>query len=104
MLYSTREVAEIYGINESTLRYWEKHFPQIAPKTTSKGVRQYSQADIDKIAVLHNLVKVRGFRLDSARKMLARNKGGIDRSAEILSRLIDARDELTEIRQMLNLI
>lgn len=30
--YSISEVAQMFGVNESLLRYWEKEFPFIAPK------------------------------------------------------------------------
>ena len=32
LYYSIREVAEMFDVNESLLRYWEKEFPIIAPK------------------------------------------------------------------------
>ena len=29
LYYNIHEVAEMFGVNESTLRYWEKEFPYL---------------------------------------------------------------------------
>ena len=41
LYYSIGEVADMFGVNQSLLRFWEKEFPQISPKTTGRGIRQY---------------------------------------------------------------
>lgn len=102
LYYSTREVARIFGVNESTLRFWETKFPSIRPKTTDNGVRQYSQKNIEEIRLVHNLVKVRGFRLDAACEILKKNRKDADRSAEIIERLMNVRDELMRINSHLD--
>ena len=58
--YTIREVAQVIGVSETLLRYWEKEFPQIAPKKGSRGVRRYTKEDIETIRVIKDLVKVRG--------------------------------------------
>ena len=58
LYYSIKEVAEMFGLNESTLRYWETEFPYLKPKTAGNNkVRQYSEKDIEQIKLIHNLVK-----------------------------------------------
>ena len=64
MFYSISEVAEMFDVQPTLLRYWEKHFPQIVPKRLNRKVRQYTQDEINKIRVVYNLVKVRGLKLD----------------------------------------
>lgn len=39
LYYSISEVARMFDVNESLLRYWEKEFPMIAPKKTGGNVR-----------------------------------------------------------------
>ena len=41
LYYSIGEVADMFGVNPSLLRFWEKEFPQISPKTAGRGIRQY---------------------------------------------------------------
>ena len=103
LYYSIKEVAEMFGLNESTLRYWESEFPYLKPKTSGPNkVRQYSEKDIEQIRLIHNLVKVRGFKLAAARKMINDNRDGSDRKAEVLSRLIDIRSELQQLKHQLD--
>ena len=98
LYYSIGEVAEMFSVNETLLRYWEKEFPQIVPKKGGRGVRQYTQAEIDKIAVVYNLVKVRGMKLAAAREALRRNKSGEVRTADVVERLRAVRAELQRLR------
>ena len=72
--YSIKEVSEMFDLNASTLRYWEKEFPHLKPRTMGNKVRQYSKSDIEELRLIHNLVKVRGFKLAAARKMMHANR------------------------------
>jgi DNA-binding transcriptional MerR regulator len=65
-------------------------------------VRQYSEKDIEQIRLIHNLVKVRGFKLAAAKKMINANRDGVDRTAEVLERLIDVRDDLQALKRELD--
>ena len=100
--YSIKEVAREIGVNESNLRYWEKEFPSLRPKTTSQNVRQYTDKAIEQIKVIYNLLKVRGFKIAAARKMLGSNKMGVDKSAEVLDTLIAVREELRDIKKKID--
>lgn len=102
--YSIEEVANMFGLNKSTLRYWQKEFPQLRPKTGDNGVRMYGDKDIETLKVIFNLVKVRGFKLAAARKMLQNNREGADRNAEVLERLIQVRDQLKDLKAQLDKI
>lgn len=100
--YSIKEVAQIIGVPESMLRFWEKEIPLIKPKTTGNNIRQYTEADIENIKAVYNLVKVRGFKLAAARKMLHEDKQGVDKSTRIMEGLIKVRDELKELKRQLD--
>lgn len=102
LYYSIKEVAEMVGVSDSMLRFWEKEIPMLKPKTTGNNVRQYTEADIEKVKVVYNLVKVRGFKLAAARKMLRENKQGVDNNARLIERLIKVRDELKEMKKHLD--
>ena len=74
--YSIREVAALFGVNESLLRFWEKEFPkQIAPRKTAKGTRQYTEQDIENIRLVYHLVKERKMSLSGARDSLKATGG-----------------------------
>ncbi len=103
LYYSIKEVAKMFDLNESTLRYWETEFPLLKPKTSGPAkVRQYQEKDIELIKLIHNLVKVRGFKLAAAKKMINANRDGADHTAEVLTRLIGVRDDLQALKKQLD--
>ena len=64
--------------------------------------RQYTEADLKIIRNIHNLVKVRGFKIAAARKIIAKNPAKVDKSSVIINTLIEVRDELKDIRKQLD--
>lgn len=103
LYYSISEVAEMFELNESTLRFWEQEFTFLKPKTKGAGkVRQYSAKDVDQIRLIYNLVKVRGFKLAAAKKIINSNRTGADKTAEALDKLISIKEELTALKKQLD--
>ncbi|MBQ7742491.1 MAG: MerR family transcriptional regulator [Bacteroidaceae bacterium] len=96
--YSIQEVAKMYDVNESLLRYWETEFPQLKPKRAGRDIRQYSKDDVKLIGVIHDLVKRRGMKLAAARDVLRKNKDGAYRSNEAIETLQAIRAQLVELR------
>ena len=95
--YAISEVAEMFGVSETLLRFWEKEFPSIQPRKSGRNVRQYTQEDIDEIRVIHNMVKVRGMKLAAAREALSKNRSRENSTTELLERLQTIRAELVGI-------
>ncbi len=103
LYYSIKEVARMTGVTESTLRYWETEFPSLRPRTVvSTKVRQYTERDIGEVRKIYNLVKVRGFKIAAARAYMRQDKEGADRSADVIGTLTGVRDELKEVKRMLD--
>ena len=103
LYYSIGEVAQMFGLNESTLRYWEQEFTFLKPKVSGPSkVRQYTKKEIDQIRLIHNLVKVRGFRIAAAKKLINANRNGVDKKADVLESLIDIRTELQALKKQLD--
>ena len=102
LYYSIKEVAEIVGVSESNLRFWEKEIPLIRPKTTGNNIRQYTDKDVENIKAVYNLVKVRGFKLAAARKMLRENKQGVDHNTRVMEGLMKVRDDLKALKKQLD--
>jgi len=69
--FTITEVSDLLGLNASMLRYWEKEFRQLNPRTNARGKRFYTERDIATIREIHRLVKLQGFTLDGARKALS---------------------------------
>lgn len=93
----------MFDLNESTLRFWETEFPYLKPKTSGTNkVRQYAEKDIEQIKLIHNLVKVRGFKLAAAKKIITANRNGADKKADVLTRLMAVRDDLQALKKQLD--
>ncbi|MCI5757523.1 MAG: MerR family transcriptional regulator [Bacteroidales bacterium] len=101
LYYSISEVAQIFDVTETLLRFWEKEFPQISPKKTGRNVRQYTKEDIEQIRLVYNLVKVRGLKIAAARDVLKKNKEGMVQTVEVVERLRALKAELQSIRREL---
>ena len=100
--YSIGEVAKMFDVNESLLRYWEKEFPIISPKKAGGNVRQYRKEDIENIRLVYHLVKEKGMTLQGAKQKLKMNRETTIRTTEILDRLKLIREELVSMRKELD--
>ena len=98
--YSIGEVAAMFEVNETTLRFWEKEFPQIAPQKMGKA-RRYTKADVEQVRLVHGLVKVRGLKIAAARELLKKNKTGMAQTVEVVDRLRKIKAELQALREEL---
>jgi DNA-binding transcriptional MerR regulator len=75
LYHSISEVADMFKVAPSLLRFWEKEFPTLIQLTKdSRGNRLYTEQDITNIRILHSLIKEQGFTLDGAKKHFRENK------------------------------
>lgn len=97
--YKISEVAEIFDLPLSTLRFWEKKFDFIKPKTNQRGVRYYTDEDIEKIKMVHYLVKECGMTLDGALNKMKANRDGVSKQTEVVSRLREIKSEIDALKR-----
>ena len=74
LYYTIGEVAEMFHVNTSLIRFWEKEFDIIKPKKNKKGNRLFTPEDLDNFKVIYNLVKEQGLTLEGAKKYLKENR------------------------------
>ena len=99
--YGIAEVAEQFNVAESLLRFWEKEFSNIKPKKSGRGVRMYTQEDIEEVRLVYNLLKVRGMKIAAAKQVLSKNRKAASETSEIIGRLQSIKNELMEISREL---
>ena len=102
MYYSIGEVAKMFNVKESLLRYWEKEFPIISPRKAGGNIRQYRKEDIENIRLVYHLVKEKGMTLQGAKQRLKANKETTEQTAEVVERLKSIREELVKLRNSLD--
>lgn len=71
LYYSIGEIAEMFHVNTSLIRFWEKEFPQLKPTKNSSGVRKYTKKDVETFYKIYHLIKEEGFTLEGAKKHFA---------------------------------
>ncbi len=99
--YSITEVSEMFGISQSNLRFWEKEFKQLRPHRTPKGIRSYTNEDIQLVKQIIYLVNEQKLTLDGARRKLTEKKDDVAKMQELSERLKSIRSELSGILQSL---
>ncbi|PID91616.1 MAG: MerR family transcriptional regulator [Bacteroidetes bacterium] len=101
LYYSIGEVAEMFDVNTSLIRYWEKEFDMIKPRKNKKGNRLFTQRDIENFHIIYHLVKERGMTLKGARKKMKENKADTEHNFEIVKALEGIKNMLIEVRDSL---
>ena len=102
LFYSISEVAAMFGVNQSNLRFWEKEFKQLKPKRNDKGTRFYSPDDIQVIKQIIYLVNEQKLTLDGAKRKLGQKKDIIAKQQEVVERLKNIKAELQGISKALS--
>ena len=102
LYYSIGEVAEIFTVAPSLIRFWESEFDIIKPKKNRKGNRQFTKEDIDNVRTIYHLVKEKGFTLQGAKEMLRNDSQAVKDKMEMLDSLRNVRKFLIELREKMH--
>lgn len=102
LYYSIGEVAEIFNVAPSLIRFWESEFDLIQPKKNRKGNRQFTVEDIHHVRTIYHLVKERGFTLQGAKEMLKNDSQAVKDKMELIDSLKKVRHFLVEIKSKLH--
>ncbi len=94
LYYSIGEVASMFNVNSSLIRFWEKEFSIIKPKKNKKGNRMFTPKDIENFERIYHLVKLQGFTLEGAKKEL-------NKKPEIPKANLDLMEKLEKIKLQL---
>lgn len=99
LYYSIGEVASMFNVNASLIRYWEKEFDVLQPKKNKKGNRLFTSKDIDNIYIIYHLVKERGMTLKGVKKKLKENREDTINNVEVVKSLQNIKNLLLQIRE-----
>jgi DNA-binding transcriptional MerR regulator len=101
LYYTIGEVAAMFNVNASLIRYWEKEFTVIKPKKNKKGNRFFTKTDIENFHIIYHLVKERGMTLKGAKLKLKENKDDTINNFEVVKTLKEIKEQLLEIKEEL---
>jgi DNA-binding transcriptional MerR regulator len=72
--YNIGEVSQMFGLNPSSLRFWETEFNHIRPRKNKKGDRFYSVDEIKKIQLIYFLLRQRKYTIEGAKDYIKKYK------------------------------
>lgn len=94
LYYSIGDVAKMFGVNTSLIRFWEKEFPTVQPKKNKKGNRLFSPKNIMELQRIYQLVKVDGHTLEGAKKALKTKSNTVSPSKTNHSEVVDKLEQI----------
>ena len=95
LFYTITEVAEMFEVNASLIRFWEKEFDVLKPRKSNKGNRLYTKKDIENLRVIYHLVKEKGFTLQGAKEKLK------EKPVEAQNKNLEAIEKLQRVKTFL---
>jgi DNA-binding transcriptional MerR regulator len=102
LYYSISEVSDMFEVNASTIRFWEKEFDILKPTKNKKGNRLFTQKDIENLRLIVHYVKEKGYTLNGAKDVI---KSGspeqINVKLEVIEKLKKIKDQLNDIKSKL---
>jgi len=99
--YTIGEVASMFNVATSLIRFWETEFDIIDPKKNKKGNRQFTKEDIEDLKLIYHLVKERGFTLQGAKDFLKNDYQAAKDRMELIDSLSKVKVFLQEVRSQL---
>lgn len=101
LYYSIGEVAKMFEVNTSLIRYWETEFKILKPKKNAKGDRMFRQKDMENLKLIFHLVKERGYTLEGAKKTMKEGGTKVEQNFEIIESLTRIRNFLEKLKNEL---
>ena len=101
MYYTMGEVTEMFNVNASQIRFYEKEFDILQPKKNKKVNRLFTPEDIENLKIIFNLVDEKGFTLKGAKDYLKNNKSDVKENQKIIDALEKLKGFLVNLSQEL---
>lgn len=99
LYYPIGEVANMFKVNTSLIRFWEKEFDIIKPHKNKKGNRLFTPRDIENFHLIYHLVKERRFTLQGAKDKLKENPGDSVDNHEVVQSLEKIKEFLLDLKR-----
>lgn len=101
LYYSIGEVAKLFGVSNSLIRFWETEFKQLKPQKNSRGDRKYAEKDIKVLESIYSVVKEKGYTIDGAKKALSNELKVQKQIAGLTKKLTKVKNSLAKLKKNL---
>lgn len=95
MAFKIGDVAEILGIKQYVLRYWETEFEVLKPKKASNNQRMYTRKDVENALLIRKLLHRDRFSIEGARNAMKELKAHV-RKEKDMSQVYNKLDNVNE--------
>lgn len=99
LYFSIGEVAKLFKVNPSLIRFWEKEFDELKLKKNKKGNRLFTKADLESLNLIYHLVKQRGYTLQGAKEKLKGDKQKYSSEVEVIESLQNIKSFLLQLKE-----
>jgi MerR family transcriptional regulator/heat shock protein HspR len=105
-VYRIGVVSKKVGLSPSTLRLWEDQFGLLTPDRSSGGTRLYSDADVERVHSIRELLRERGYTLQAVARIMEEARQAspstVDRAVieNVYLREVANREQIEEGRRM----
>jgi DNA-binding transcriptional MerR regulator len=102
LYYRIGEVAEMFKVNASLIRFYEKEFDIIKPHRNNKGNRLFTKNDVDNFHAIFHLIKEKGYTLEGAKLQLRGKRNAVNNPEDdVMNSLLRMKRFLIELREQL---
>jgi len=102
LYYTIGEVSDKFGVNSSLIRFWEKEFEVLKPKKNDNGKRLYTKSDLENLQLVYNLVKIEGYTLEGAKKIIDGKLFDSRKDKKVIKTLTEIRNQLEQMKNALD--
>lgn len=100
--YSIGEVAKMFNLSISNIRFWEQEFEILRPKKNRKGDRFFTRQDLENLKIIYHLLKEKGYTIEGARKKLLQNPDQVTDRVAMIESLKKVRSFLVSLKDNLD--
>jgi len=93
------EVAKLFDLNTSHIRFWTKEF-NIKVRTTRKGDRLYTRQQIEELKTIYHLVKEKGFTIPGAKTKLKELASQAQAPVDVKAALLKIKNKLQQLKSL----
>jgi DNA-binding transcriptional MerR regulator len=101
LYYTMGEVAAMFDVNTSLIRFYEKEFDVLKPKKNKKGNRLFTPEDLENLKIIFHLIRDKGYTLNGAKEHLKNNLGDTKDNQRVIDSLENLKKFLLEVRDQL---
>ena len=101
LYYTMGEITQMFEVNASQVRFYEKEFDILQPKKNKKGNRLFSPEDVENLKIIFSLLKDKGYTLQGAKDYIKNNKGEVKENQKVIDSLERLKQFLLEVKEQL---